>query len=55
MIHHLAWIIQRWQDPAFPIAFPWITDLDFWYQQRVIFKQQIQAIKSPPIQLISRM
>lgn len=55
MIHHLAWIIQRWQDPAFPIAFPWITDLDFWYQQLVIFKQQIQAIKSPPIQLISRM
>ncbi|OCG02171.1 stress response serine/threonine protein kinase YihE [Gilliamella sp. wkB112] len=46
MVHHLAWIIQRWQDPAFPIAFPWLTDLDFWHQQLATFKKQIQAIKA---------
>jgi Ser/Thr protein kinase RdoA (MazF antagonist) len=23
MIHHSAWIAERWSDPAFPIAFPW--------------------------------
>jgi Ser/Thr protein kinase RdoA (MazF antagonist) len=55
MVHHLAWIITRWQDPAFPIAFPWITDLDFWQQQLTQFNQQIQAIKSPPLQLMSTM
>jgi Ser/Thr protein kinase RdoA (MazF antagonist) len=51
MIHHLAWVIARWQDPAFPIAFPWFTDDDFWHQQLTEFKQQITAIKSPPLQL----
>jgi Ser/Thr protein kinase RdoA (MazF antagonist) len=25
MIHHSAWIAQRWDDPAFPRAFPWFT------------------------------
>jgi Ser/Thr protein kinase RdoA (MazF antagonist) len=25
MIHHSAWIARRWQDPAFPIAFPWFA------------------------------
>nr|WP_218057183.1 serine/threonine protein kinase [Gilliamella apicola] len=55
MIHHLAWIIARWQDPAFPIAFPWITDEDFWRQQLSEFKQQIEAIKAPSIKLMSIM
>ncbi|OCG23953.1 stress response serine/threonine protein kinase YihE [Gilliamella sp. wkB108] len=53
MVHHLAWIVERWQDPAFPIAFPWLTEMDFWYQQLTIFKQQILAIKSPPLRLMS--
>jgi Ser/Thr protein kinase RdoA (MazF antagonist) len=23
MLHHAAWVAQRWDDPAFPRAFPW--------------------------------
>lgn len=53
MVHHLAWIIMRWQDPAFPPAFTWITDEDFWLQQLATFRQQITAIQSPAIQLLS--
>lgn len=53
IIHHLAWIIERWQDPAFPIAFPWITDIDFWKRQLSEFNQQINALKAPPLQLMS--
>ncbi|MBI0059767.1 serine/threonine protein kinase [Gilliamella sp. M0320] len=55
IVHHLAWIIQRWQDPAFPRAFPWLTDIDFWQQQLKQFNQQIEAIKAPPLQLLSIM
>ncbi|WLT06327.1 serine/threonine protein kinase [Gilliamella apis] len=55
IVHHLAWIIQRWQDPAFPRAFPWLTDVDFWQQQLKQFNQQIEAIKAPPLQLLSIM
>lgn len=53
MVHYLAWIVQRWQDRAFPIAFPWILDADFWYQQLAEFNRQSQAIKAPPLQLMS--
>ncbi|OCG20087.1 MULTISPECIES: serine/threonine protein kinase [unclassified Gilliamella] len=53
LVHHLAWILERWQDPAFPIAFPWMTDDDFWHQQLVEFAQQITTIKSPPPQLMA--
>ena len=53
MVHYLAWIVQRWQDRAFPIAFPWIIDADFWYQQLAEFNRQSQAIKAPPLQLMS--
>ncbi|OCG70431.1 stress response serine/threonine protein kinase YihE [Gilliamella sp. Occ3-1] len=55
MVHHLAWILERWQDPAFPIAFPWITDEDFWRQQLAEFNKQIDAIKAPAIQLMPMM
>nr|WP_202112746.1 serine/threonine protein kinase [Gilliamella sp. Pas-s95] len=55
MVHHLAWIISRWQDPAFPIAFPWITDEDFWRQQLLEFNKQIETIKAPSIKLMSIM
>jgi Putative homoserine kinase type II (protein kinase fold) len=55
IVHHLAWIIQRWQDPAFPRAFPWLTDIDFWQQQLKQFNQQIEAIKAPALKLISIM
>jgi Ser/Thr protein kinase RdoA (MazF antagonist) len=51
IVHHLAWIIERWQDPAFPRAFPWLSDIDFWQQQLKQFNQQIEAIKAPSLQL----
>lgn len=54
MVHYLAWIIKRWQDPAFPKNFPWIADVDFWYQQLGLFKQQINAIQAPPLKLFSQ-
>lgn len=53
MIHYLAWIIKRWEDPAFPIAFPWITSTDFWHQQLATFQSQIKAINDPPLTLFS--
>lgn len=55
MVYHLAWIIKRWQDPAFPIAFPWIKEADFWHQQLRAFNQQIEAITSPPLNLMMGM
>ncbi|WP_428420168.1 serine/threonine protein kinase [Methylibium sp.] len=33
MIHHSAWLAQRWDDPAFPAAFPWFGAPSYWSQQ----------------------
>jgi Ser/Thr protein kinase RdoA (MazF antagonist) len=53
MVHYLAWVIRRWQDPAFPKNFPWIADLNFWYKQLSSFNSQIELLRMPPLQLMS--
>ena len=30
MIHYQGWLAQRWEDPAFPHAFPWFDDERHW-------------------------
>lgn len=51
MVYHLAWVVRRWQDPAFPRAFPWMTDEDFWRRQISQFTEQEQQLHAPPLQL----
>ena len=29
-IHHAGWIAARWDDPAFPLAFPWAAQPTWW-------------------------
>lgn len=31
-VHHAGWIAQRWHDPAFPIAFPYVAEARWWQQ-----------------------
>ncbi|GIX36112.1 MAG: hypothetical protein KatS3mg126_1891 [Lysobacteraceae bacterium] len=38
MLHFHAWVCQRWDDPAFPAAFPWFGERRNW--ERLL--QQIQ-------------
>jgi Ser/Thr protein kinase RdoA (MazF antagonist) len=30
LIHYSAWLARRWDDPAFPRAFPWFGTSDYW-------------------------
>jgi Ser/Thr protein kinase RdoA (MazF antagonist) len=48
MIHHCAWIAERWSDPAFPIAFPWFGSAGYWSQQATQLAEQIEAMRDPP-------
>lgn len=32
LIHHTAWLARRWDDPAFPPAFPWFNSSSHWQQ-----------------------
>jgi Ser/Thr protein kinase RdoA (MazF antagonist) len=49
MIHHSAWIARRWNDPAFPIAFPWFDSPKYWAEQITRLRQQIDAMDEPPL------
>jgi Ser/Thr protein kinase RdoA (MazF antagonist) len=31
-VHHAGWIAQRWSDPAFPAAFPFVAEPRWWEQ-----------------------
>ncbi|NDJ55646.1 serine/threonine protein kinase [Enterobacteriaceae bacterium 4M9] len=52
MVWYLAWIVRRWDDPAFPGSFPWIQDEDFWRRQTATFNEQVKVLNEPPLQLI---
>ncbi|MBK5143849.1 serine/threonine protein kinase [Budviciaceae bacterium BWR-B9] len=52
MVYYLAWVVRRWEDPAFPKSFPWIADNDFWQAQPSLFTEQAKLLQLPPLQLM---
>ena len=51
MLHHAAWLARRWDDPAFPIAFPWFGDPRYWETMVLNFREQLSAMQEPAIEL----
>lgn len=51
MVHYMAWLARRWQDPAFPQAFPWFADGKYWEQQILGLKEQLSALQEPSLTL----
>jgi Ser/Thr protein kinase RdoA (MazF antagonist) len=49
IIHHSAWIARRWDDPAFPIAFPWFESPAYWADQTTRLREQLVAMDEPPL------
>jgi Ser/Thr protein kinase RdoA (MazF antagonist) len=49
MLHHNAWLAERWSDPAFPVAFPWFGTPNHWRQQTVELREQIAAMAEPAL------
>jgi Ser/Thr protein kinase RdoA (MazF antagonist) len=47
IIHYTAWIARRWNDPAFPRAFPWFTDLKYWEEHVLTLREQRAALDEP--------
>lgn len=52
MMHHSAWISRRWDDPAFPLYFPWFAEPDYWKHELTALKEQILLLKQPPLSLV---
>ncbi|MBI2305678.1 MAG: serine/threonine protein kinase [Rhodocyclales bacterium] len=49
LIHYAAWIARRWDDPAFPAAFPWFGSAHYWQSRILELKEQIAAMDEPPL------
>ncbi|MBX3641974.1 MAG: serine/threonine protein kinase [Rubrivivax sp.] len=48
MIRHNAWVAQRWQDPAFPAAFPDFGSSGYWGQQALQLREQVRLAAETP-------
>jgi Ser/Thr protein kinase RdoA (MazF antagonist) len=49
MLHYAAWVVQRWEDPAFPRAFPWFGEARYWERHIGDLLEQVGAIDEPPL------
>ncbi|MGX2040219.1 serine/threonine protein kinase [Methylocaldum sp. MU1018] len=49
LIHYAAWIARRWDDPAFPIAFPWFNTPRYWHDRVLELREQIALMDEPPL------
>jgi Ser/Thr protein kinase RdoA (MazF antagonist) len=52
LIHYSAWIARRWDDPAFPIAFPWFGTQHYWQDQVLHLREQIAAMQEGPLRVV---
>ncbi len=50
MLHHAAWLARRWEDPAFPVAFPWFGEPRYWEELILGLREQLAAMQEAPIQ-----
>jgi Ser/Thr protein kinase RdoA (MazF antagonist) len=49
LVHYSAWLARRWDDPAFPHAFPWFGSSDYWRGQVQMLEEQMEAMEEPPL------
>jgi Ser/Thr protein kinase RdoA (MazF antagonist) len=49
LMHYTAWITRRWNDPAFPRAFPWIGEARYWEEHVQALLEQRAVLDDPPL------
>ena len=52
LIHYSSWLAQRWDDPAFPHAFPFFNTQRYWQDRILELREQIGAMNEGPLQLM---
>ena len=49
LLHYSAWIARRWNDPAFPAAFPWFNTQRYWQDRILELREQVALMDEPPL------
>lgn len=50
LLHYSAWIARRWDDPAFPAAFPWFNTQRYWQDRILELREQIALMDEPALE-----
>ncbi|QKE64796.1 serine/threonine protein kinase [Aquipseudomonas campi] len=51
LMHYSAWLARRWDDPAFPMSFPWFGTERYWGEQILMLREQMAALDEEPLKL----
>src|SRR5688572_1835305 len=49
LLHYSYWLARRWEDPAFPAAFPWFGTQRYWQDRILELREQTSAMGEAPI------
>ncbi|HEC13816.1 MAG TPA: serine/threonine protein kinase [Acidiferrobacteraceae bacterium] len=49
IIHYAAWLARRWDDPAFPKAFPWFNAQRYWEEHILSLREQAALLSEAPL------
>ena len=49
LIHYAGWLAMRWDDPAFPAAFPWFNTQRYWQDRILELREQVALMDEPPL------
>lgn len=45
IIYYASWLARRWQDPTFPINFPWFNTPNYWEQHILELREQFSFLQ----------
>lgn len=51
ILHHAGWIARRWDDPAFPRAFPGFDSMRYWSNHILALREQQSALEEPVLRV----
>ena len=51
IMHYAAWLAQRWDDPAFPRAFPWFNTSRYWEDHILALREQASLLNEGPLEI----
>jgi Ser/Thr protein kinase RdoA (MazF antagonist) len=49
LLHYSYWLARRWEDPAFPAAFPWFGTARYWQDRILELREQSAAMNEDPL------
>jgi Ser/Thr protein kinase RdoA (MazF antagonist) len=49
LIHYAGWLARRWEDPTFPVNFPWFNTQRYWQDHILSLREQVALMQEPPL------